>query len=433
MGALTPKVFAFSARSWELRKQQSIDVLDCFGKSINIEYRGIDILRIIPCTDKKYHDNWITDCIRFMYDGLRRQRLNLPMIRNRTRYYNISWNDMMSLIIKLFNSNDLLVQSVIGFATGSEVNMITYKLINQFKHNFSCHERIYAINHDFRYYSSVDIINQQATDIDCIIIVNCDSRINAPYILPVIRKSELRKQLLIISIHTINQINDLKIHNIPNINLFLEGKHSVCKKLNHKKKILFIFGNYSSYNYNTINLWLYSINNLFEKSLFLFIHVDGSFRNFSDIGVQACDKLSSYNNKILFLINSNNVNWFDSTFYKSLYIGAIADNSINKVNFILPCSNYTEKTDTFINTFNKVQHTSLIQYLSLNISSDLEILLTLYALKVNTKTNIFPQLFYDFTPIDCNYIYYNYKNYLNYKIYINNFYSLNSINNIYFV
>jgi NADH dehydrogenase (ubiquinone) Fe-S protein 1 len=82
VGALTSKPFAFKARPWELKYTETVDVLDTFGSAINVASNSVEILRISPITNNKNNIEWISDRTRFAYDGLKRQRLLQPLLRN---------------------------------------------------------------------------------------------------------------------------------------------------------------------------------------------------------------------------------------------------------------------------------------------------------------------------------------------------------------
>lgn len=82
VGALTSKPFAFKARSWELRKTESIDIHDAMGSNIRIDTKGREVLRILPRLNEEINEEWISDKTRFAYDGLSQRRLDRPYIRN---------------------------------------------------------------------------------------------------------------------------------------------------------------------------------------------------------------------------------------------------------------------------------------------------------------------------------------------------------------
>ena len=78
VGALTSKPYAFNARSWELEKTESIDVMDAIGSSIRVDTRGSEVMRILPRNNDNVNEEWISDKTRHACDGLKRQRLDRP-------------------------------------------------------------------------------------------------------------------------------------------------------------------------------------------------------------------------------------------------------------------------------------------------------------------------------------------------------------------
>ncbi len=82
VGALTSKPYAFSARSWELRNTDSVDVLDAVGSNIRVDCRGREVMRVLPRLHEDVNEEWIADKTRYACDGLRRQRLDRPYVRN---------------------------------------------------------------------------------------------------------------------------------------------------------------------------------------------------------------------------------------------------------------------------------------------------------------------------------------------------------------
>src|SRR3974390_1951566 len=81
VGALTSKPYAFNARPWELRKTESVDVLDAVGSNIRIDARGAQILRVLPRLNEAVNEEWISDKARFAIDGLAKRRLDRPYLR----------------------------------------------------------------------------------------------------------------------------------------------------------------------------------------------------------------------------------------------------------------------------------------------------------------------------------------------------------------
>ena len=82
VGALTSKPYAFTARPWELKKTESIDVHDAIGSNIRVDSRGGEVMRILPRLHEGVNEEWISDKTRFSYDGLKKRRLDTPYVRN---------------------------------------------------------------------------------------------------------------------------------------------------------------------------------------------------------------------------------------------------------------------------------------------------------------------------------------------------------------
>jgi NADH-quinone oxidoreductase subunit G len=93
VGALTSKPYAFNARSWELTKTQSVDVMDALGSAIRVDARGPAVLRVLPRVNDAVNEEWISDKTRYACDGLARQRLDRPMIRRGGRLAPAAWGE----------------------------------------------------------------------------------------------------------------------------------------------------------------------------------------------------------------------------------------------------------------------------------------------------------------------------------------------------
>merc|ERR1712093_388204 len=95
VGALTSKPYAFEARPWELKKTESIDVLDGLGSNIRVDSRGLEVMRILPRLNDDVNEEWINDKTRFACDGLKTQRLTIPLIRKDNKSLPASWEQAL--------------------------------------------------------------------------------------------------------------------------------------------------------------------------------------------------------------------------------------------------------------------------------------------------------------------------------------------------
>ncbi|QIE54242.1 NADH-quinone oxidoreductase subunit G [Pikeienuella piscinae] len=96
VGALTNKPYAFNARPWELTKTESIDVMDALGSNIRVDTRGREVMRILPRNHDDVNEEWIADKTRHICDGLRRQRLDKPYIRENGRLRPAGWGEALA-------------------------------------------------------------------------------------------------------------------------------------------------------------------------------------------------------------------------------------------------------------------------------------------------------------------------------------------------
>jgi NADH-quinone oxidoreductase subunit G len=93
VGALTNKPYAFTARPWELRKTQSVDVMDALGSNIRVDCRGREVMRILPRNHDGINEEWLSDRSRYHWDGLKRQRLDRPYVREGGKLRPASWGE----------------------------------------------------------------------------------------------------------------------------------------------------------------------------------------------------------------------------------------------------------------------------------------------------------------------------------------------------
>ncbi len=95
VGALTSKPYAFTARPWELTKTESIDVMDALGSNIRVDTKGREVMRFLPRNHDGVNEEWISDKTRFVWDGLRRQRLDTPYVRENGKLRKATWGEAL--------------------------------------------------------------------------------------------------------------------------------------------------------------------------------------------------------------------------------------------------------------------------------------------------------------------------------------------------
>jgi len=98
VGALNSRPYEYRARPWELRKTESVDVMDAVGSNIRVDSRGNEVMRILPRLHEDVNEEWISDRTRFSYDGLKVRRLDVPMVRRDGRLQEAGWREALRAV-----------------------------------------------------------------------------------------------------------------------------------------------------------------------------------------------------------------------------------------------------------------------------------------------------------------------------------------------
>jgi NADH-quinone oxidoreductase subunit G len=106
VGALTSKPYAFTARSWELEKTESVDVHDAVGTNIRVDVRGKEVMRILPRLNEEVNQEWLADRSRFAYDGLKKRRLDTPYVRKDGKLVATDWEEAFQAIASKVKNTD---------------------------------------------------------------------------------------------------------------------------------------------------------------------------------------------------------------------------------------------------------------------------------------------------------------------------------------
>ena len=136
VGALTSKPYAFSARPWELRKTETIDVMDALGSNIRVDCKGREVKRILPRNHDGVNEEWISDKTRFVWDGLRRQRLDKPYVRVNGKLKPASWEEAISAIVDAVDGKK--VAAIAGDLASTEAMFALKTLIGGAGGNVEC-------------------------------------------------------------------------------------------------------------------------------------------------------------------------------------------------------------------------------------------------------------------------------------------------------
>jgi NADH dehydrogenase (ubiquinone) Fe-S protein 1 len=198
VGALTSKPYAFMARPWELKKTESIDVHDAIGSNIRVDSRGMQVMRILPKINEEINEEWIADKSRFSCDGLRRQRLTTPMIKQDDSFIPVSWEKALKTIaekIKTITSKSPeKLQVVSGALTDVETLVVAkdlFRKVNCSKFSFDIPISETFLNVDVRSNYIFNTTIQGVEAADTILLIGTNPKHEAPILNSRIRKNFL--------------------------------------------------------------------------------------------------------------------------------------------------------------------------------------------------------------------------------------------------
>src|SRR5690606_28044265 len=191
VGALTSRPYAFQARPWELSKTQSIDVMDAVGSAIRVDTRGREVMRIMPITNEAVNEEWISDKTRFIWDGLRTQRLDRPYVRRDGRLQPASWNEAFATIASAVNatSGDRIGAIAGDLATVEEMYALKLLMQSLGSANIDCRQDGSALDPSlgrasYIFNPTIEGIEQA----DALVIIGANPRLEAAVLNARIRK-----------------------------------------------------------------------------------------------------------------------------------------------------------------------------------------------------------------------------------------------------
>ncbi len=186
VGALTSKPYAFTARPWELTKTETIDVMDALGSNIRVDTKGREVMRILPRNHDGVNEEWLSDKSRYAWDGLRRQRLDKPYIRENGKLRPASWPEALEAAAKAMNAGK--IAGLVGDLAPVEAVYALKELIGD-KGEIECRTDGAKLQAGNR---SSYVGNATIEDIDSaemIMLIGCNPRLEAPVLNARIRKA----------------------------------------------------------------------------------------------------------------------------------------------------------------------------------------------------------------------------------------------------
>lgn len=372
VGALTSKPYSFQARSWELTKTETIDVMDAVGSAIRVDTRGREVMRVMPRINENVNEEWISDKTRFIWDGLRTQRLDRPYIRKNGKLVAASWADSFDLIQSaITKSQSKNIGAIAGdLSTVEEMYALKTLLTSMGSSLFDCRQDNVALTPEFGRASY--LFNPTITgieDADALLIIGSNPRIEAAILNARILKRQRMGNFPIALIGEQVELHYSYTHlgmGTETLNEVLDGKNNFFNFLKNAKNPLILVGQNALSGQDGLNV-LANIVKLCDKvGAFTdewnglgILHTAASRVGGLDIGFVSENGVTNILEKseVLFLLGADEIDLANKKAF-TIYIGSHGDAGAHSADVILPASTYTEKSGLYVNTEGRVQMTN---------------------------------------------------------------------------
>ncbi|PTM90162.1 NADH-quinone oxidoreductase subunit NuoG [Mycoplana dimorpha] len=372
VGALTSKPFAFTARPWELNKTESIDVMDALGSAIRVDTRGREVMRVLPRVNEDINEEWISDKTRYIWDGLKTQRLDRPYVRKDGRLQAATWAEAFGAIKAAVagKTGDRIGAIAGDLASVEEIYALRELMTSLGSPNIDCRQDGTALHPSFGRASYV--FNPTIAGIeqaDALLIIGANPRIEAAVLNARIRK---RWRMGGFPIALIGERSDLRYDyeylgaGPETLAELVDGKGSFFATLKQAKNPLIIIGQGALTRADGLAV-LGNVAKLAgavgavtaEWNGLAVLHTAAARVGGLDLGFvpaeggkAAAEMLTE--TEVLFLLGADEMDFSKKTAF-TVYIGSHGDNAAHVADVILPGAAYTEKSGTWVNTEGRVQ------------------------------------------------------------------------------
>ena len=394
VGALTSKPYVFEARPWELKKTESIDVMDAVGSNIRIDTYGWEVKRVLPKNNDDINEEWISDKTRYACDGLKNQRLDKPYIKKNGNFEKVSWSEAYSFLIKKINETS--ADKIVGL-TGDLTDMETQFIVKEFFEKtikskyLDCRydNRYVENNHKTNYIFNPSINGIEESDL--IILVGSNPRYEATMLNARIRKAYLKNNVEVLSF---SDLGDLTYpyktisNKVSDLDSITNSENEIYKKINLSKKPILIIGE-SFFKLQSAKILFSKLKNLLNSlgKINNNWNALGVISNdASTVGAYELDLVSSNDtinpvvdmikqnkSEIIFLFGQDKIS-FNKKNEFIVYVGSHGDKGAELSDLILPGAAYTEKESHYTNLEGKIQKTYLASYPPGDAKDDWEII-----------------------------------------------------------
>ena len=375
VGALTSKPYAFNARPWELDHVNSIDVMDAVGSNIRLDSRRGAVLRILPVENDAVNEEWISDKTRFVWDGLARQRLDQPYVRENGKLKAVGWDAALKLAAEKLSGNADEIAAIAGDLCDAESMKALKDLMgNLGVRSIDCRQDGSILGGERASYIFNSTI-EGIEDADAILIIGSNPRLEAPLVNTRIRKAYSNGGTRIAMIgeavdltYPVEQIGETP----ADITALMNSAKGFAKALKAAKKPMIIIGQGALSRSDSAQV-LKAVAALSAKfnivregwNGFNVLHTAASRVAGLDMGFLPADGAKGTNEilaaaksgeiKTVYLLGADELDTSGLQDAFVIYQGSHGDKGAHVADIILPSAAYTEKDGLYVNTEGRVQ------------------------------------------------------------------------------
>ena len=373
VGALTSKPYAFNARPWELKKTETVDVMDAVGSNIRVDARGNDVLRVLPRLNEEINEEWLSDKSRHAVDGLRRQRLDKPYLKTNGKLAPVSWPQALEALAARLKGDAARIGAIAGDLSDAEGLKAALDLLRGLGvANTDCRQDGAAIGLSGQrgeYLFNTTIMGIE--DADALLIIGSNLRLEAPLINARVRKTWLRGTLDLIGV--VGEATDLT-YGYEHVGAgpktladLAKGKGDFFKRFAKAERPMIVLGMGALARPDGAQILKLAAEIGMKAKIvregwngWNVVHTAAGRVGALDLGflpaeqgLSTAQMLQAGALDTLILLGADEVKAPQGTFV--VYVGSHGDAGAQQADLILPAAAYTEKSATYVNTEGRVQ------------------------------------------------------------------------------
>ena len=372
VGALTSKPYVFEARPWELKKTETIDVMDAVGSNIRVDTYDWEVKRILPIINEDINEEWISDKTRYACDGLLSQRLDTPYVKYNDKFEKASWEEVYKIIkSKMKNTDKEKICGLVGDLANMEASFIFKEFLERTIDTKNYESRIInnfidsTVRENYLFNSTINGIEES----DLILLIGTNPRFEATMVNARIRKAYVNNNTRIISLNDIGDLTydyenlDGRTQTIKDI---AENKNDISKLIIESKKPMVMFGE-SFLNIKSAKYLFYLFKEFLSKNNKItddwnpinILSVDAATVGSYDLDIidtsnRLLDDLKDNKFEIIYLLGQDNLDFKKKNEFV-IYQGSHGDKGAEIADIILPGAAFTEQSGYYTNLEGRIQ------------------------------------------------------------------------------